>query len=179
MNKYMISVCMMALGTAACGNAQPDTGKATNAAHRGAPKPTEGYDWAMRVDEDDRTGPAILAYEVADTDDQPLNFACEQGGGRIFAEVDEADGDLSEITLQTGDQTLHVSGKTERAETPLFRSEEIAGNSAFIEAFAANGWLRMSMGGHTTEMAAASPKGARAIADFAKHCNRTWEPAHA
>ncbi len=30
---------------------------------------------------------AILAYEVADTDDQPLNFTCEEGGDRVFAGI--------------------------------------------------------------------------------------------
>jgi len=44
----------------------------------GTPAVNDGYDWTMRVNED-RASDAILAYEVDNTDDQPLNFTCEEG----------------------------------------------------------------------------------------------------
>ena len=135
-----------------------------------APSPTSGYDWAIRIDEEDRTRPAILAYEVADTDDQPLHFSCEEGGGRIFAGIAASSVDLSEITLVSGDQTLQLRGKTELDEMPYFTSDGIGGDSPFIKAFAANGWLRMTAGGYETDMAG-SPRGAEAISAFVAHCN--------
>lgn len=136
-----------------------------------APSPTSGYDWAIRIDEEDRTRPAILAYEVTDTDDQPLHFFCEEGGGRIFAGIAGSPADLSEITLGSGDQTLQLAGKTDQDEMPSFTSDGIASDSLFIKAFAANGWLRMTAGGHETDMTA-SLRGAKAISAFVAHCNR-------
>ena len=136
------------------------------------PAPTEGYDWYMRIDEGERTRPAILAYEVTGTDDQPLSFTCEEGGARIFSGITGGAPDLSELTLVSGDETLKLSGRTEQTEIPEmpnFTSQEIAGDAPFMAAFAANGWLRMPAGGQTTDMAAAS--GAKAIADFVTHCS--------
>lgn len=140
------------------------------AAQSPAPNPTSGYDWAIRIDEEDRTRPAILAYEVADTDDQPLHFFCEEGTGRIVAGIAGSPADLSEITLVSGDQTLQLAGKTDQDEMPSFTSDGIAGDASFIKAFAANGWLRMTAGGHETDMAG-SPRGARAISAFVAHCD--------
>jgi len=141
------------------------------AAQSPAPDPTSGYDWAIRIDEEDPTRPAILAYEVADTDDQPLHLFCEAGAGRIFAGIVGTPSDLSEITLVSGDQMLQLKGQTDEDEMPSFTSDGIDGDSAFIKALAVNGWLRMTAGGHETDMAG-SPQGAEAISAFVKHCNR-------
>ena len=101
-----------------------------------APAVNDGYDWTMRVNED-RGVDAILAYEVDGTDDQPLNFRCEQGGNRIFAGISGGAPDLTAIELASGDARLRVTGKTEIDEMPFFRSQEIAGGSPLIRAFAA------------------------------------------
>ena len=138
-----------------------------------APPPvSDGYDWAIRVTED-RVSSAILAYEVDGTDDQPLNFTCEEGGNRIFAGISGGDPKLSEIVLTSGLQTLRVRGKTEapEGEMPDFTSLEIAGDSAFIRAFAANGWLWMSANGKLTGMTGTAA-GKRAIQRFVTFCTR-------
>ena len=191
MQKILTTACaIVALGTTACDPASadasttgadkaaispaaaatPDTAPAKVAA---APKPAEGYDWAMRIDEEDRTRPAILAYEMNDTDAQPLHFSCEEGGARIFAGIDDGPDSLSAITLTSGDQTLEIGGKTGHAEMPTFTSNEIAGSSPFFNAFAANGWLRMTADGKTTDMAGTSV-GAKAVTEFVTHCNRPY-----
>lgn len=134
-----------------------------------APPITEGYDWTMRVNDEERTQSAILAYEIADTDDQPLAFSCEEGGNRIFASITGGDPELTAIELVSGDARLKLSGTTDTEEMPYFLSEEIAGGSPLIHAFAANGWLRLIASGETTDMAATA-KGKDAIARFVRFC---------
>lgn len=200
MKTWLMALTMSALATAACGAAgdragggvvenhgdhgadaarlTPATGTAPTPTNAGAaparPSPTDGYDWHLRINEEERTRPAILAYEVDGTDDQPLNFTCEEGGARIFAGISGGPVDLAALTLVSGDQTLRLRGTTEQteiAEMPSFTSEEIDGNAPFIKAFAANGWLKMTAGGRTTDMAG-DRQGAKAIADFVAHCSR-------
>ena len=134
-----------------------------------APAVNDGYDWTMRVDDEERAQSAVLAYEVADTDDQPLAFACEEGGNRIFASITGGDPELSAIELTSGDARLSLKGTTDAEEMPYFSSEEIAGGSPLIRAFAANGWLRLTASGETTDMAATA-KGRDAIARFVRFC---------
>jgi hypothetical protein len=144
-------------------------GAAPAAAGGKAPAANDGYDWTMRVDDEERAQSAVLAYEVADTDDQPLAFACEEGGNRIFASITGGDPELSAIELTSGDARLHLMGTTDAEELPYFSSEEIAGGSPLIRAFAANGWLRLTASGETTDMAATA-KGRDAIARFVRFC---------
>ncbi|APZ97355.1 hypothetical protein BWQ93_01750 [Sphingopyxis sp. QXT-31] len=135
-----------------------------------APAVNEGYDWALRVSNEDRADAAILAYEVDGTDDQPLNFTCEQASNRIFVGISGHSPDLSAIDLVSGDAALHVAGTTETEEMPYFSStEEIAGDAPFFRAFVAKGWLRMTDGTASFEMAATA-SGKQAIADFARFC---------
>ncbi|MDO9367305.1 MAG: hypothetical protein Q7T68_01930 [Sphingopyxis sp.] len=136
----------------------------------GAPAVNDGYDWAMRVNDEERTQSAILAYEVTDTDDQPLAFTCEKGGNRIFASISGNSPDLKAIGLATGDQILRLTGTTEVDEMPYFSSEEIAGGSSFIRAFAANGWLRMTDDRGTTDMTG-TVSGKQVIKRFVAFCN--------
>ena len=136
----------------------------------GAPAVNDGYDWTMRVNDEERTQSAILAYEVADTDDQPLALSCEEGGRRIFASITGGDPELTTIELASGDARLTLKGTTDAEEMPYFSSEEIAGESPLIRAFAANGWLRLTASGETTDMAA-TVKGKDAIARFVRFCN--------
>ncbi len=153
---------MVALGGAAM--------LALSGAASAAPAVNDGYDWTMRVNED-RVSDAILAYEVDGTDDQPLNFRCEEGGNRIFAGISGGSPDLTAIELISGNAKLRVTGKTEVDEMPFFRSQEIVGNSPLIRAFAANGWLRMTEGGRTIDMAGTAT-GKQAIARFVDFCTR-------
>lgn len=132
------------------------------------PAVNEGYDWTMRVNED-RVSDAILAYEVDGTDDQPLNFTCEQGGNRIFAGISGGSPDLTAIELVSGSAKLRVTGTTEVDEMPFFRSQEIAGGSPLIRAFATNGWLRMTAKGRAIDMAATAT-GKQAIGRFVAFC---------
>lgn len=133
-----------------------------------APAVNDGYDWTMRVNED-RVSDAILAYEVDGTDDQPLNFRCEQGGNRIFAGISGGSPDLTAIELVSGSAKLRVTGKTEIDEMPFFQSQEIAGDSPLIRAFAANGWLSLTDDGGTVAMAG-TPRGKQMIKDFIAFC---------
>jgi hypothetical protein len=143
---------------------------ALSGAANAAPAVSDGYDWTMRVNED-RVSDAILAYEVDGTDDQPLNFRCEQGGNRIFAGISGGAPDLAVIELASGSAKLSVTGTTEIDEMPFFRSQEIAGGSPLIRAFAANGWLRMTAKGRAIDMAA-TESGKQAIARFVDFCTR-------
>jgi len=143
-------------------------------AQRAGPPPvSDGYDWAIRIDEESRVASAILAYEVDGTDDQPLNFSCEQGGNRIFASISGGDPALKAIILTSGPQSLRLPGTSEsnEDEPPHFTSQEVAGNSPFIRAFAANGWLRMTAAGTTTGMTGTAA-GKQAIKRFVAFCTR-------
>lgn len=139
-----------------------------------APATEEGLDWALRIDEEVRTRPAILAFEMDGTDDQRLNFTCEEGGARVFAGITGGAASLNAITLVSGDQTLRLSGTTESddEDMPNFTSQEIAGNSPFLAAFAQNGWLSMTADGAKSGMTAASSGGKKAIKDFVAHCTK-------
>lgn len=146
-------------------------GSMVSAAALAAPAPAvnDGYDWAMRVNDEERAQSAILAYEVDGTDDQPLNFRCEEGGNRIFAGISGNSPDLKAIKLASGDQVLRVAGTTEIDEMPFFSSEAIDGGSPFIRAFAASGWLRMTDDNGTVDMAATA-SGKQVIVRFVEFC---------
>lgn len=152
------------IGAAAC------VSGASGAAAQPAGK--AGYDWHLRIDESDRAGQAILAYEKNDTDGQELNFTCEAGGARIFAGISGGPAGLSGITLTAGTETLRLSGKTvqtEIPELPSFTSVEIAGDHPFISALAANGGLTAIIGSASINMAG-TKAGTKAVADFVAHC---------
>ncbi|MDZ3831363.1 MAG: hypothetical protein U0S50_06045 [Sphingopyxis sp.] len=164
MTRFLVSLACAAVAASAA--------SATDAA-QAAPSPpvNKGYDWALRINEG-RVSDAILAYEVDGTDDQPLSLQCEEGGRRIFAGISGGPADLRDLTLASGDQRLSVPGKstaTEIDEMPYFTSQEIAADSALIAAFAARGWLRMTVGGHSIDMVA-TRKGRDAIRRFVAFC---------
>lgn len=134
-----------------------------------APAVNDGYDWAMRVNDEGPVQDAILAYEVDGTDDQPLNFTCEEGGDRVFAGISGGAPDLTAITLESGDQRVRLTGTTEVDEMPNFTTQEMPATSSFFRAFTAHGWLRMTANGDTVDMAATA-SGKQAIARFAAFC---------
>ena len=135
----------------------------------GAPAVNDGYDWTMRVNDEERVQSAILAYEVDGTDDQPLNFTCEEGGDRVFAGISGGAPDLTAIELASGDQRVRLTGTTDADELPTFTAQEMPATSPLFRAFAANGWLRMTADGATIDMAATA-SGKQAIARFAAFC---------
>ena len=144
----------------------------SGAAQASAPQPTEGYDWAMRTDEDANRRWAILAYEVPNTDDQPLHFTCE-GGNSIIAGVNGGERDLTQITLASGDQTVTLPGVSEvddEVDMASFTAQPMTGDSAFLAAFARNGWLRLTVNGQTRDMAA-TPAARATISRFLSYCN--------
>lgn len=165
------NVAVAANVAAAAGNAIAEPAPVTAERVIPAPAVNDGYDWAIRIDEESRVKSAILAYEVTDTDDQPLNFSCEEGGNRIFAGISGGEPDVKEIALASGTQTLRVSGTTEAPEDepPHFTSKEIAGDSPFMRAFAAGGWLRMTVKGQATGMTGTAA-GKQAIKRFVEFC---------
>lgn len=134
----------------------------------GTPAVNDGYDWTMRVNED-RASDAILAYEVDNTDDQPLNFTCEEGSGRVFAGISGGAPDLAAIELESGDQRVRLTGTTDTDELPTFSAQEMPVTSPLFRAFAANGWLRMTADGAAVDMAATA-NGKQAIQRFARFC---------
>ena len=142
-------------------------GGATSAAE--APAVNDGYDWAMRVNDEGPVRDAILAYEVDGTDDQPLNFTCEEGGDRVFAGISGGAPDLTAIELESGDQRVRLTGTTEADEMPTFTAQEMPATFPFFRAFAANGWLRMTANGSAVDMAATA-SGKQAIVRFAAFC---------
>jgi hypothetical protein len=144
-------------------------GSAANAAPAPAPAVNNGYDWAMRVNDEERAQSAILAYEVDGTDDQPLNFTCEEGGDRVFAGISGGALNLTAIELEAGGQRVRLTGTTEADDMPTFTAQEMPATSPLFRAFAANGWLRMTADGATVDMAA-TPGGKQAIARFVKFC---------
>ena len=141
---------------------------AGTASAAGAPAVTDGYDWVMRVNED-RVSNAILAYEVDGTDDQPLNFTCEQGSDRVFAGISGGAPDLVAIDLESGDQRVRLTGTTDADELPTFTAQEIPATSPLFQAFATNGWLRMTADGAALDMAATA-SGKQAVLRFARFC---------
>ena len=98
-----------------------------------------------------------------------VEFRSEQGGNRNFAGISGEAPDLSAIELASGSAKLRVTGKTEIDEMPFFRSQEIAGGSPLIRAFATNGWLRMTAKGRAVDMAA-TETGKLAIRRLAAFC---------
>ena len=142
-------------------------GGATSAAE--APAVNDGYDWAMRVNDEGPVRDAILAYEVDGTDDQPLNFTCEEGGDRVFAGISGGAPDLTAIELESGDQRVRLTGTTEADEMPTFTAQEMPATFPFFRAFATNGWLRMTANGSAVDMAATA-SGKQAIVRFAAFC---------
>src|SRR5690606_14254707 len=49
---------------------------ATAAVQTAAPAPQAAYDWYSRINDEERSRSMVLAYEVPETDDQPLNLSC-------------------------------------------------------------------------------------------------------
>ncbi len=143
-----------------------------------APRPTPGYDWDTRVTDEGRSRSMTLAYEVPETDDQPLNLTCEEGGARIFAGTQTADTNLRSITLTSAgvSQTYPVKeAVADELNGGVYVTVELAGDDPTLTAFRDSGWLRLTVNGQTTDMAAQPNSDARQkIATFMAFCNAPY-----
>ncbi len=109
----------------------------------------QGFDWAYRVNEG-RVSDAILAYEVPETDMQPVNLVCEDGGQRIFVNVNGGPRDLRSIGLKAGGVSKTLSGQGEfhsEVGESRFTSSEISSSEPLIAEFARSGQLTIQMKG--------------------------------
>lgn len=141
-----------------------------------APRPNDGYDWYTRLDDSERTRSMVLAYEVPDTDDQPLGLSCEEGGGRIFASLQSSTVGVRSITLASTNGSRVYRVKTAHAEEEVMPGEyltiEIPGDDPTLAAFRQSGWMQLTYDGHTTNLAAHPDSGARQrIVEFMTFCN--------
>lgn len=143
-----------------------------------APRPTAGYDWDTRATDEGRSRSMTLAYEVPETDDQPMNLICEEGGARIFAGTQTADTNLRSITLASAgvSQTYPVKeAVAEEMNGGVYVTVELAGNDPTLNAFRDSGWLRLTVNGQTTDMSAQPNSDARQkIATFMAFCNAPY-----
>jgi hypothetical protein len=117
----------------------------------------------------------VLAYEVPNTDDQPLNLSCEETGRRIFAGTQTSGTDVRTVTLASEGITRTYPVKDAVADElggGQYVTVELAGNDPTLEAFRDSGWLRMTVEGRTIDMAAHPDSGARTrIVSFMAFCN--------
>lgn len=140
-----------------------------------APRPAPGYDWHARTDDSERSRSMVLAYETPDTDDQPLNLSCEEGGQRIFAGLQTSTTGRHSFALASDGAGRAYPIKTAEAEEVMggdYLTVELSGDDAVLAAFRRSGWLRLTVDGRTVDMAAHPDSGARArIAAFLDFCN--------
>lgn len=158
---------------------QSDPSSAAPAQTAAAPGPTEGYDWDSRQNDEGRSRSMVLAYEVPNTDDQPLNLSCEEGGRRIFAGTQTANIDLGSISLASTNGSRSYPVKEAVADElggGEYVTVELAGDDPTLVAFRDSGWMRLTVDGRTTDMAAQPGSDARRkIAAFMAFCNAPSE----
>lgn len=142
------------------------TGASAMASH------AQGFDWALRVNEG-RVSDAILAYEVPETDSQLLSMVCEEGGQRIFVNVNGGPKDLRSIGLKAGAASKQLAGQSEyyaEIDEAQFTSTEISSGDPLIAAFAQAGRLTVqtTSGEHVLD---GSPQGRGAVQRFVRFCH--------
>lgn len=140
-----------------------------------APAPQAAYDWHSRINDEERSRSMVLAYEVPETDDQPFNLSCEEGGERIFAGVPGGDPAVQSIRLDssTGSKTFPVkTSEADELNGGRYLTVEIPGGDAVLEGFRQTGWLRVTAGAINHAMAAHPDRGApQSITRFMAFCN--------
>lgn len=140
-----------------------------------APAPQAAYDWYSRINDEERSRSMVLAYEVPETDDQPFNLTCEEGGERIFAGVPGADPAVQSIRLEssTGSKTFPVkTSEADELNGGRYLTVEIPGGDTVLEGFRQTGWLRVTAGAINHAMTAHPDRGApQSIARFMAFCN--------
>ncbi|MGV9008839.1 hypothetical protein [Brevundimonas sp.] len=138
-----------------------------------APSPQEGMDWYTRASMDDGQSKMRLAYEMPDSDDQPMGINCLRGSGILS---------IDHQSHQTGNETLTLSSqggtRTYPAKTTFYEemngdylTADIPGTDPILAAFRQTGWLRLTIGERTYDLAAHPDSGAlQRIDDFFSFC---------
>lgn len=138
-----------------------------------APSPTEGLDWYTRANMDDGQSTMRLAYEMPNSDDQPMGINCLRGSGTLT---------IDHQTHTTGNRTLTLSSqggtRTYPVKTTFYEemngdelAVDIPGTDPVLAAFRQTGWLRLTVGERTYDLAAHPDSGARQrIDDFFSFC---------
>lgn len=129
-------------------------------------------DWYLRIDESERSRPAVLVFEQPDTDNQPMLMTCEEGGNRVFVGIHTAMPKFSSLTLTAGTETIDVDGINEPTEVDdlyYFQTSEITADGRFFDEFAKTGWLAYSYYRASTDLVGTSA-GDKAVKDFVAHC---------
>lgn len=148
---------------------------APTAVQTAAPAPQAAYDWYGRINDEERSRSMVLAYEVPETDDQPFNLSCEEGGERIFAGVPGADPAVQSIRLESsaGSKTFPVkTSEADELNGGRYLTVEIPGGDSVLAGFRQTGWLRVTAGAINHAMAAHGDRGApQTITRFMAFCN--------
>ena len=138
-----------------------------------APSPTEGLDWYTRANMDDGQSTMRLAYEMPNSDDQPMGINCLRGSGILS---------VDHQSHETGNETLtlssHGATRTYPAKTTFYEemngdylTVDIPGTDPVLAAFRQTGWLKLTVGERTYDLAAHPDSGAgQRIDDFFSFC---------
>lgn len=140
-----------------------------------APRPNEGYDWDSRLNDEAGNRSMVLAYEVSNTDAQPLNLSCKEGSRVISASTQTASVNVRSITLASAGVSRDyrvVQAGADEVGGGEYITVELASGDATLAAFQASGWMRLTVHGDTTDMAVQPGSGARQkIVAFMAFCN--------
>lgn len=137
------------------------------------PRPLEGMDWYSRASMDEGQSTMRLAYEMPGTDDQPMGINCLRGSGVLT---------IDHQTHTTGNRNLTLSSQGGTRTYPVratFYEEmngdelavDIPGTDPILASFRRTGWLRLTVGERTYDLAAHPASGAlQRIDDFFSFC---------
>lgn len=136
------------------------------------PTRSDGLDWTVRLpsaSSSNQTG--VLAFELTNTDHQPLHLICERGSGQLSGGGEGLVESSGLVTLESGDQMRVLSATPDvDGPGPYFSFNEILSTSdPLIDAISNHGWVWLTLNGHREGMPA-SPSGQRAIAEFLAFC---------
>jgi hypothetical protein len=138
-----------------------------------APMPSQGMDWYTRDNSDEGMSRMRLAYELPNSGNQPLGINCLRGSGIL---------NVGHQSHATGNETLTLSSqggtRTYPAETTFYEemngdylTVDIPGTDPILAAFRQTGWLRMTVGERTYDLAAHPDSGAlQRIDEFFSFC---------
>lgn len=138
-----------------------------------APSPTEGMDWYTRASMDDGQSMMRLAYEMPDTDDQPMGINCLRGGGilSIDHQTHTTGNRMLTLSSQGGTRTYPVKATFYEEMNGDYLTIDIPGNDPILSAFRQTGWLRLTIGERIYDLAAHPDSGAlQRIDDFFSFC---------
>lgn len=143
-------------------------------ARQAAPAPTPSLDWHTRADMEGGQPTMRLAFEMPDTDHQPLAMDCLRGSGTVTVDHQSSSTGLNEITLTSDGVTRTYAAKGEPDEMTGgdYLTAEISANDPVMAAFRRTGWLSYAIGGETGGLASQANSGAAGrIDDFFAFCS--------